>query len=69
MATVLSNEGARFRWRMQDAAAAPTHEEIARRAYHLWEAAGRRHGGDVDDWVQAERELVTSPFAWRTPPR
>jgi hypothetical protein len=35
----------------------PTHEDIARRAYQLFEARGREHGHDVEDWLQAEREL------------
>ncbi len=32
--------------------------EIARRAYDLFIARGRAHGHDVDDWLQAERELT-----------
>lgn len=36
----------------------PTNGEIARLAYHLYEARGRRDGHDVDDWVLAERELT-----------
>lgn len=31
--------------------------EIRRRAYELFEARGRRHGYDWDDWIQAETEL------------
>jgi hypothetical protein len=31
--------------------------EIARRAYQLYEQRGRAHGGDIDDWLLAEREL------------
>jgi hypothetical protein len=34
-----------------------THEEIARRAYEIFEHRGRVHGYDLDDWLQAEREL------------
>jgi hypothetical protein len=30
---------------------------IARRAYDLYLARGCGHGHDVDDWLQAEREL------------
>jgi hypothetical protein len=33
------------------------HDEISRRAYEIFEACGRQHGQDVDDWLQAEREL------------
>ena len=32
-------------------------EDIARRAYELYEQRGGAHGHDVDDWLQAEREL------------
>jgi Protein of unknown function (DUF2934) len=38
--------------------ARPTNGEIARLAYHLYEARGRGDGHDVDDWVLAERELA-----------
>ncbi|MBZ5560446.1 MAG: DUF2934 domain-containing protein [Acidobacteriia bacterium] len=31
--------------------------EIARRAYDLYLARGCAHGHDVEDWLQAEREL------------
>ena len=30
---------------------------IARRAYELYEQRGRRDGGSVQDWGQAEREV------------
>jgi hypothetical protein len=36
----------------------PSHEQIAARAYHLWETYGRRAGTDRDDWFQAERLLL-----------
>lgn len=39
----------------------PTHEQIARRAYELYEARGRMAGHDYDDWVQAEYELMHLP--------
>jgi hypothetical protein len=35
----------------------PTHDEIARRAYQIYEERGGEHGRDWDDWLQAEREL------------
>ncbi len=34
-----------------------THEQIAVRAYQLWEAHGRRTGTDRDDWFEAEQFL------------
>jgi len=36
----------------------PLHELIARRAYELFEERGGHPGHDVEDWLQAERELV-----------
>ena len=35
-------------------------DEIARRAYELYEARGFVDGFDVDDWLQAEQEIVES---------
>lgn len=35
-------------------------DEVARRAFALYCARGGQHGHDVDDWLQAERELQTS---------
>ena len=34
-----------------------TDNEIARRAYDRFLARGCEHGHDVEDWLQAEREL------------
>jgi len=31
---------------------------IARRAHELFEARGQEHGHDLDDWLQAESELL-----------
>jgi hypothetical protein len=38
----------------------PTTEEIAIRAYEIYQARGGSPGTDVDDWLQAERELTQS---------
>jgi hypothetical protein len=35
-------------------------EEVARRAYELYEARGRTDGAELEDWLQAERQLVES---------
>lgn len=35
----------------------PTTEEIARRAFELYEAAGRQDGRELEHWLQAEAEL------------
>jgi hypothetical protein len=34
-----------------------TERDIARRAYDLYLTRGCEHGHDVEDWLQAEREL------------
>ena len=36
-------------------------EEIRRRAFNLFERRGQTMGTDLDDWLQAEREVVWSP--------
>ena len=37
--------------------AAPTQEDISRRAYALWQDAGSPPNASQDHWLQAEREL------------
>ncbi len=39
-------------------AKAPSLEEIRRRAYEIYIGRGGLHGRDLDDWLQAEQELV-----------
>jgi Protein of unknown function (DUF2934) len=39
------------------AATDPTYEDIARRAYELYERRGGENGRDWDHWLQAERDL------------
>lgn len=36
-----------------------SNEEIAERAYQIFERDGRSDGRDMDHWLQAERELRT----------
>ena len=38
-----------------------TNSDIAHHAYDLYLARCCEHGQDIDDWLQAERELQTSP--------
>ena len=38
--------------------AKPTHEEIAHRAFSIYEKGDRRPGHDLDDWVEAEAQLI-----------
>lgn len=35
----------------------PTQEETARLAYDIFVRRGSTHGHDVEDWLEAEREL------------
>ncbi len=42
----------------QTVSSAPTREEIEFRAYQIYIERGGTCGQDVDDWLQAERELV-----------
>ena len=35
----------------------PVVEEIRQRAYEIYVGCGGTHGSDLDDWLQAEREL------------
>ena len=40
-----------------------TDTEVARRAYDLYLARGREDGHDVEDWLQAQRDLNESTVA------
>lgn len=42
----------------QTAKAAWAHDRIARRAYELYETRGRQEGRALEDWLNAERQLV-----------
>ena len=33
-------------------------EKVQRRAYEIYESRGRRDGAALDDWLQAEHELL-----------
>jgi hypothetical protein len=35
-----------------------THEEIAARAYEIFQSRGGEAGSDLDDWLRAEQELI-----------
>jgi Protein of unknown function (DUF2934) len=35
----------------------PTKDEVAQRAYELFLSRGRTDGRDVEDWLEAERQL------------
>jgi hypothetical protein len=38
----------------------PNHEQIATRAYEIWQQRGASHGGHEADWFQAEQELAVA---------
>jgi len=40
--------------------ASASDERIARRAYQRFEERGGEHGRDLEDWLEAERELMSS---------
>ena len=39
-------------------ASVPSDEAVQRKAFELWEARGRPHGGDKDDWHRAKALLA-----------
>jgi cytoskeletal protein RodZ len=39
---------------------APTYEEVAQRAYLLWQQRGCPNGNADEDWFQAERQLMSA---------
>ena len=45
--------------------ALPTREEIAQRAYEIFLARGGEPGHDLNDWLQAESELLGERAARR----
>jgi hypothetical protein len=42
-----------------------SYDDIASRAYDLFLSRGGQHGRDIDDWLEAERQLTSNG----TPPR
>lgn len=46
--------------------AAPSHEEISLRAHQLWCQQGCPQGHDIDNWMEAQRQLL-SEYANRSP--
>jgi hypothetical protein len=41
----------------------PTEEQIRSRAYEIFVQSGSQPGHDLDNWLQAEYELMQWPFA------
>jgi hypothetical protein len=40
--------------------AKPNYADVAVRAFELYCERGRQDGGDIEDWLQAERELYAT---------
>ena len=57
MAKKISTNGRVSKATTTTSKAAPTREEIAKRAFEIWMGRGQPKGSEVDNWVQAEREL------------
>ena len=55
--------------RATPAAFIPGNDDIARRAFELYCARGCENGHDVEDWLQAERELREATAAVEIHPR
>ena len=36
-------------------------DAVARRAYEIYQNRGGNHGADLDDWLEAERQLKRGP--------
>jgi len=36
----------------------PTYEQIAERAYYIWESRGCPWGQSLDNWLEAEKQLT-----------
>jgi hypothetical protein len=47
----------------------PGDDAVARRAYQHFEERGYEHGRDMDDWLEAERELRRGEQAGRSTER
>jgi len=45
------------------------HDDVARRAYELFLSRGQAHGRDLDDWLEAERQVRRSSPAVAAPVR
>lgn len=48
---------------MTDSTSAPTHEQIAARAYEIFIERGQPQGRDLDHWLEAEAQLRASQQA------
>lgn len=49
--------------------ARPQADEVAARAYQIWDHEGRPDGRDVDHWLQAEQELRSARVRKKRAPK
>ncbi len=54
----IGNGSSRTSRKPQAIKSAPTQEQIALRAYHIYLERGGSPGHELEDWTQAERELT-----------
>jgi hypothetical protein len=54
----LAEESIRAEEALRECSPNKTSELIAHRAYHLWLQRGCTHGHDINDWLEAEKELA-----------
>jgi hypothetical protein len=45
---------------LTDAESRPAHEDIAKLAYSIFEKNGKAPGRDIENWLEAERQLQNS---------
>jgi len=45
---------------MENTKQQPSHDEIALRAYQIWEQRGHPQGQDVEFWLDAERQILSA---------
>ena len=38
-------------------------DQVSRRAYELFTERGCEHGSDIDDWLNAEKQILGTPVA------
>jgi hypothetical protein len=41
----------------RDTTSTPSHDDVSRRAYELFQARGGEPGRELENWLEAEREL------------
>jgi hypothetical protein len=58
MSSPILNERKPMAKKLDQTSSRPTHEEIAQRAYAIFEQQGRPPGRELEHWLQAEAQLT-----------